>query len=123
MEDFVGRADSVSVKQSFGSFLNIIAGDEWRSHAVPTVSSYRLRETSTKKEQEVLWHYASEGEYKSIHRQSSVHPSVLTSRLLHSVLAAVRLAPVIHAETTTIAPMNSRWKNACTDLSRRFSKE
>lgn len=45
----------MSAKQSFGSFLNILAGGEWRSHAVPTVSSYtgqgrRARRTSKKKQ-------------------------------------------------------------------------
>lgn len=94
----------MSAKQSFRSFHNILAGGEWRSHAVPTVSSYKRRET--KKEQEALWHYASEGEYESIHRQSSVHPSVLARRLVHSVLVAVKLARVIHTETGNIGRPN-----------------
>lgn len=38
-----------------GPSFNVLAAGEWRSHAVPTVSSYGPRETRTENEQEALW--------------------------------------------------------------------
>ena len=75
-KDFVGSGGRTSKwprvsrrkANPFGPSIYILAGGEWRSHAVPTVSSYKeRRETKRKSKKHTLWHYASEGEYESIH--------------------------------------------------------